>query len=673
VQPGVTLPSNLVIPEQLSGRTVTQIGDYAFANQTGLTSITIPSAVTSIGYESFRGCINLSSVAFAPNSQLASIGDYAFADCTKLGTAGTVVIPNSVMNIGELAFVGCTSLTSISLPDNLTMIKIGLFWNSGLRDITIPSGVTAIRSLAFECYYLESAVIPDSVTTIERNAFTWSPFLTIYAQAASKPSGWDSSWNRLDRPVLWGWTETGPGSRVSFNSQGGSAVNTKDIAYGAGSNLPEPTRTGYIFDGWYTQANGAGTSYSQFEYWPDSASVELTLHAKWALNTYEITFSASGGTIGTRTVYQERGVGWFSDVNLINPITQITKPTRTGYKFDGYWTASGSSGVMIVDSDGVFTSGSESINVPSTMSARWIANTYTVAYNSNKPSNASGAITGSTANSSHTYDTARNLTTNGFGLAGWSFAGWNTQANGSGAPYTNSQSVSNLSSVQSATVTLYAQWTIITYSITYLNLNGATSSNPNTYTIVDTPISFVSPGVRTGYTFSGWRVDSANGHGITGLALGATDNRTLYAVWTPSIYTITLNNKQADLITGTAVVSLRYETEWLINGSPSSSTTMPRKTGYTFGGYWTGEGGTGTQIIANNGNFITTQPALTAYEDAGEAYAHWVNGSQGLQYLFTNNGTAYSVSRGAASDAVIIVPAKWNNSLYFLLVAEEEF
>lgn len=91
-----------------------------------------------------------------------------------------------------------------------------------------------------------------------------------------------------------------------------------------------------------------------------------------------------------------------------------------------------------------------------TLTAQWLANTYTVAYNGN------GADDGSTASSSHTYGTAKNLTSNGFIKIGYNFAGWNTKADGSGTSYSDGQSVSNLTSTNKGTVTLYAQWSLKT-------------------------------------------------------------------------------------------------------------------------------------------------------------------------------------------------------------------
>ena len=101
---------------------------------------------------------------------VTSIGYHAFLCCSDLIT---VSIPNSVTSIGEFAFESCDKLTSVNIPNSVTSIERGVFRGCrGLTSITIPNSVTSIGEFAFEyCYSLTSVTIPNSVTSIGKTAF----------------------------------------------------------------------------------------------------------------------------------------------------------------------------------------------------------------------------------------------------------------------------------------------------------------------------------------------------------------------------------------------------------------------------------------------------------------------------------------------------------------------
>jgi hypothetical protein len=201
---GYTGPGgNVIIPYTINGLPVTGIGDYAFAGCNSLTSVTIPDGVTSIGFRAFNGC-PLNDVTI-PNS-VTSIGYDAFGACTSLtsisvgtlnsayssvegvlfnktqttlvqypaGIAATSYsIPNNVTSMGDYAFGGCTSLSSVTIPARVTIIGEWAFCGcSSLTNLTIPNSVTSIGQEAFDwCTNLTSITIPNSVTSIGDYAF----------------------------------------------------------------------------------------------------------------------------------------------------------------------------------------------------------------------------------------------------------------------------------------------------------------------------------------------------------------------------------------------------------------------------------------------------------------------------------------------------------------------
>lgn len=127
---------------------------------------------------------------------------------------GIIMVPSTyngknVVEIGDSAFKNYEELKSIEIPETIQRIGNQSFSGcSSLASITIPNRVTSIGDGAFEgCRCLISIVIPNNVTRIGSRAFSGCISLTIYCEASSKPSGWDSAWNPVSRPVYWGMNE----------------------------------------------------------------------------------------------------------------------------------------------------------------------------------------------------------------------------------------------------------------------------------------------------------------------------------------------------------------------------------------------------------------------------------------------------------------------------------
>ena len=191
--------TSITIPES-----VKSIDERAFYYCSSLASITIPESVTTIGSLAFKGCVGLTSVSLNSNAitsptysrvsnigtlfgpqvkeyiigdKIMSIGHYAFDSCSGLTS---VIISGSVKSIGYYAFSDCRSLTSITIPESVTTLGHYAFENcKSLTSITIPQSLTSIGNCTFAgCSGLTSITIPESVTSIGDYAFVRCSGLT---------------------------------------------------------------------------------------------------------------------------------------------------------------------------------------------------------------------------------------------------------------------------------------------------------------------------------------------------------------------------------------------------------------------------------------------------------------------------------------------------------------
>ena len=160
-----------------------------------LTSLVIPDSVTNIGDYAFKGCISLAEVVI-PNS-VTNIGKFAFSRCKSLTE---IILPDSVTRIGDSAFYGCKSLCSLVIPDGVTGIGNYAFADcSSLTGIVISDSVTSIGDRAFSsCESLRSIIIPSSVTSIGDYAFSCCRSLSEIVIPSSVTSIGDSAFYGCD-------------------------------------------------------------------------------------------------------------------------------------------------------------------------------------------------------------------------------------------------------------------------------------------------------------------------------------------------------------------------------------------------------------------------------------------------------------------------------------------
>jgi hypothetical protein len=228
------------IKEYIIPNSVTSIGDYAFYNCSGLTSVTIPNSVTSIGGSAFSGCSGLTSVTIPDG--VTSIDVWAFNGCSGLIS---VAIPNSVTTIMDYAFQGCSGLTSVTIPNSVTSIGYSAFENcSGLTSVTIPNSVTSIGKGAFcRCSGITSVTIPNSVTSIDSEAFQGCSGLTSVTIPNSVTSIGNYAFDGCENLLTVNSEITEP-----FNCR--NAFSTETLRKGT-LYIPAGTKDLYTrFDGW---------------------------------------------------------------------------------------------------------------------------------------------------------------------------------------------------------------------------------------------------------------------------------------------------------------------------------------------------------------------------------------------------------------------------------------
>ena len=163
---------DIIIPEKVKGNdgveyVVTSLGN-SFYGCSSLTSITIPSSVTSLDRLCFSGCSSLTSINIP--SSVTSLGRSCFSGCSSLTS---ITIPSSVTSLGEYCFDSCSGLTSVSIPSSVTSLGECCFYGcSRLSSVTIPSSVTSLgRSCFSACTGLTSITIPSSVTSLGSSCF----------------------------------------------------------------------------------------------------------------------------------------------------------------------------------------------------------------------------------------------------------------------------------------------------------------------------------------------------------------------------------------------------------------------------------------------------------------------------------------------------------------------
>ncbi|WP_207652013.1 leucine-rich repeat protein, partial [Clostridium beijerinckii] len=499
--------TDVTIPSKINGKNVTSIGNRAFDGRNDLTSITIPEGVTSIG-------------------------DFAFNYCSGLTS---ITIPNSVTSIGDYAFYVCASLTSITIPNNVTSIGDSAFMYCGsLMSITIPDSVTSINNSAFDYINDYSIFHVDS----ERLAGLLQPYKVGNIKI-------------IVGNQTYTVTYDGNGSEGgSVPTDSGSYADNATATVLDNTSL---VKDGYTFAGWNTEADGSGTDYPAGSSLAISDS-NVTLYAKWTKNQdidpgfqyrlinndteYEITGYTGISTditipsqidgknvtgIGIAAFYNYRNLNSITipegvtsighaafyyctnlkSVTIPESVTSIGESvfyncfSLTSITIPENVTSIGSNAFSNINDHAVFYVDSQ--RLANLLQSYKVGNiqiivanqnqTYTVTYYGNESSE------GSVPTDSGNYEANAEATVldniGSLKRTGYTFAGWNTEADGSGTDYLAGSSLT----ISDSNITLYAKWTKnqdIDPGLTYQLINNDTEYSITGYTGTSTDITIPS-------------------------------------------------------------------------------------------------------------------------------------------------------------------------------------
>lgn len=489
---------------------ITGIGDYAFGSCSSLNSISIPSSVTSIGYAAFSSCNLLRKVVLP--YKINSVEEAAFLYCSSLEI---LVFPKNKVETSissELEMIcQCTNLKQIYGYDATTIVVRRIRDYSlkewvekyGKKYVSLDNGIQLTLnanggSISSSTKKVYPAYTYGTLPTPIRTGYDFAGWYTS-ASSGQKINSSDIVQSVTNQTLYAHWKQIK--YTVTFNPNGGS-VETGSRVVGSGETLstfPTPTRNGYTFEGWYTQASGGSKVEESMK-----VTGNVTVYAHWKQIKYTVTFNPNGGSVQTKSKVVGGG----------ETLSTFPTPTRSGYTFEGWYTqASGGSKV----------SGSLKATKNMTLYAHWkqidqTPSKYTVTFH---PNGGSVQTKSRVVGSGETLGIFPTPT-----RSGYTFEGWYTQASG-GSKVSGSLKVTK-------NMTLYAHWKQIDqtpskYTVTFHPNGGSVQNGTQTVTSGGSLKSYPTP-TRKGYAFDGWYTSASGGKKVTG-SVKVTANMTLYAHW----------------------------------------------------------------------------------------------------------------------------------------------
>jgi len=381
---------------------------------------------------------------------------------TWSGWTGSATSSNNPYTTGEISSDITMTANATANPYTVTYKANGGTGSDATQAVTYNSSFTTKAASTFtkSGYYISkwNTAANGSGTSYNCNtAYTYSTVgnLTLYAI-------WD-----------------GNSYTVSYNANGGTGtVSSQTVKYGSSftTRANAFSRSGYTWGGWSTSASSLAGSYQKASTAYTYSTVgNTTLYAYWTANVYTITLDpkyytsssdTSGDAVtsnGTTTLYVKYNTGWYSNSTASTAVSSITKPTKTGYTFQGYYTGKYGTGTQIINSSGTILSGKTTTwTAAATLYAHYTATGYTITYNSNYG-------TATTSTQAVTYNSSfTTKASNTFTRTGYSFSKWSTSSTSVAGSYQNANTSYTYSTA--GNTTLYAIWSANTYKVV-LNQN----------------------------------------------------------------------------------------------------------------------------------------------------------------------------------------------------------
>lgn len=360
---------------------------------------------------------------------------------------------------------------------------------------------------------------------------------------------------------------------VALNANGGTLSDHSEIqvsgdTYSALSGVKNPTRTGYAFLGWFTQASG-GSQVKATTSLPEN--VPDTLYARWG-KRYTVTFNPNtGAVVGSKSKY------------VYNGLTYGTLPSakKSGYILHGWYTTKTGSGTKITSTSKV------NLAKNTTLYARWARPTYTVTFN---PYGGSVKVKSKTVRYNSTYGTLPTPYAKGYNFVGW----YTAKSGGSKVTKTTKY-------LTAGHRTLYARWSAKKITIKFNPYYGKVTTKSKVVRYNQKYGTLPKP-TRSGYYFSGWYTAKTGGSKVyTTSKMKYTSTKTLYARWS-KISKVTFNYMRGKASTKSKNVVYGYKYASL----PSTS-----RTNYTFRGWYTKKIG-GTRVTSTTKVGIKSNTTLYA-------------------------------------------------------------